>query len=163
MFKDDVCVRRWLDGLAESTGENRLPLLHGFFEFASVGPSEAVEFQRQDPLDYRFVDTVYKWVENRNLAMSTMETRVGCVRGFFLANRAPLPKDKHRFHSSKEPVIGRTFRNEFIGQEPKISAKEAIERARGITYLLPVPADLMPKLQAQATERNTMRLELKGF
>ena len=36
-----------------------------------------------------------------------------------------------------------------IEQEPEISAEEAIERARGITLLLPVPADLMPKLQAQ--------------
>ena len=39
-----------------------------------------------------------------------------------------------------------------IEQEPKVSAEEAIERARGVTYLLPVPVDLMPKIRQQSTE-----------
>jgi len=39
-----------------------------------------------------------------------------------------------------------------IEQEPEITAKEAIERARGVTYLLPVPVDLMPKIQNKSSE-----------
>jgi len=39
-----------------------------------------------------------------------------------------------------------------IEQEPSLSAREALERARGITILVPVPSDLMPKLQEQAKE-----------
>jgi len=30
---------------------------------------------------------------------------MGCVRGFFLANRAPLPYDRHKFRSDKVPVV----------------------------------------------------------
>lgn len=106
MFQEDVCVRKWLGGLAVDTARNRLPVLKSFFEFAGVGSSEAVEFQRDNPSSYRFVDLAYKWVESRNLAASSMRTRVGGIRGFFLANRAPLPSDKHRFHSDREKVVG---------------------------------------------------------
>jgi len=106
MFEADVCVRRWVQGLAESTVENRVPLLKSFFEFVGVQPCEAVEWQRAKPVDYRFVDAIYEWLKQYDLAVSTMETREGCVRGFFVANRVPLPEDKHRFHSSREPVFG---------------------------------------------------------
>jgi len=113
MFADDVCVRKWLRGLAEGTVVNRLAVLKRFFEFASVGPSEAVGFQRNNLSSYRFVDLAYEWVESRSLASGSMRTFVGCVRGFFLANRAPLPSDKHKFHSDRERVVGELSVDEF--------------------------------------------------
>ena len=77
-------------------------------------PSEAVEHMRLHPNDYRFVDAAYEWLEgNGNLMVSTMACRVSVVRGFFLANRVPLPKDKHGFHSEKEPVPGELTVDEF--------------------------------------------------
>jgi len=113
MFQDDVCVRKWLSGLAERTAVNRLPVLRSYFEFVGVGPGEAVRFQRENPSDYRFVDSAYKWVERRSLAASSMKVFVGSVRGFFLANRAPLPSDKHKFHSDRERVVGELNVGEF--------------------------------------------------
>lgn len=113
MFQEDVCVQKWIGGLADRTATNRLPILKRFFEFVDVGPSEAVGFQRGHPNDYRFVDGAYKWVESLSLAASSMKVFVGTVRGFFLANRAPLPSDKHRFHSDKERVIGELTVEEF--------------------------------------------------
>jgi len=113
MFQDDMCVRKWLSGLAERTAVNRLPVLKSYFEFVGVGPSEAVEHQRLNPNDYRYVDSAYKWVEGRNFAASSMKVFVGSVRGFFLANRAPLPSDKHKFHSDRERVVGELTVDEF--------------------------------------------------
>lgn len=107
MDLEDACVRRWLSGLAESTGENRLPMLEDFFEFIGFGPSEAVEFQRLHPNDYGFVDSLYEWLKgNSNLMVSSMKSRASTIRGFFLANRAPMPRDKHTFHSDRAPVLG---------------------------------------------------------
>jgi len=113
MFREDVCVQRYLDGLAKSTQQIVLPLVESFFGFANVGPSEAVEFMRAHPTDYCYVDSAYKWVEKGDLAASTMRNRVSLIRGLFLANRAPLPADKHRFHSDKQPVIGELTIDEF--------------------------------------------------
>lgn len=42
-----------------------------------------------------------------------MRTRMGMVRGFFVANRVPLPKDKHRFHADEEPVMGELLVDDF--------------------------------------------------
>lgn len=113
-FYEDTCVRRYLGGLADSTAENRLPLLEDFFEAVVSRPKEAVEFQKENPGSYRFVDLAYAWVEkNGNLSVSSMKGRVGMVRGFFVANRAPLPEDRHRFHSDKEPVMGELSVDEF--------------------------------------------------
>ena len=112
--RDEACLGRWLGGLAQSTGQVNRPLIEKFLAFCGVGAGEAVEFQHGSPGDYRFVDEAYKWLEqNQNLSVSTMETRMGVIRGFFLANRAALPKDKHRFHSDKEPVIGELTVPEF--------------------------------------------------
>ena len=113
MFESDGCVQRWLRGLAESTGENRLRVLKSFFDFAGVSPSEAVVFQREHPDDYKLVEVVYDWLDSRSLRINTIKTQLGCVRGFFLANRAAMPKDKHRFHSKREPVVGELSVEEF--------------------------------------------------
>ena len=107
-------LERWLGGLAESTRRGNLPLLQGFLEFSRVDADEAIGWQTAHPGDYRFVDLAYEWIEkNGNLSVSTMETRMGVVRGFFVANRAGLPQDKHRFHSDKEPVVGELSVEEF--------------------------------------------------
>lgn len=106
MFLDDPYVVKWLGGLAESTKRNRLPLMNSFFDFIGSSPGEAVEFQKGNPMSYKFVDLAYKWIEEGNLGVGTMHIRVSMINGFFIANRVPLPKDRHKFHSDKEPVFG---------------------------------------------------------
>lgn len=54
---------------------------------------------------------------------------------------------------SERPTVSEIQRaTRLIEQEPEITAKEAIERARGVTYLLPVPIDLMPKIREKSAE-----------
>ena len=107
-------VERWRLGLAASTARANLPLIEGFFQFCEVSAEAAIDWQNAHPGDYRFVDAAYQWIEqNPHLSVSTMETRMGIVRGFFVANRAGLPQDKHRFHSDKEPVVGELSVDEF--------------------------------------------------
>ena len=81
------------------------------------------------------------------------------LKGLLEVKRAPISEEKKTeiaITASKlpePPTVGEIQRaTRIIEQEPETSAKEAIERARGITYLLPVPADLMPRIQAQASE-----------
>lgn len=108
MFEDDPAVQLWLSGLAESTKANRLPLIQRFFKFVGVKPSVAVEWQRKNPMSYKFVDGLYDWVDkDGNLGANTKKDRVSIGRGFFLASRVPLPKDtrNRRFHSDKVPVL----------------------------------------------------------
>jgi len=53
----------------------------------------------------------------------------------------------------ERPTVGEIQRaTRLIEQEPEITAEEAIERARGVTYLLPIPVDLMPKIREKSTE-----------
>lgn len=73
--------------------------------------------------------------------------------------RAPIPEDKKiEIAITASQLADRPSTSEIqratriIEQEPKISAEEAIERARGITYLLPVPVDLMPKIRTKSSE-----------
>lgn len=113
MFRDDPCVVRWVGGLAESTSENRLPLLEDFSAFVGMTPSEMVEWQRKHPLNYMLVDRVYEWNDRYPLRVSTKRSRGSTIRGFFVANRAPMPVDKHRYHSRKEPVWGKLTVDEF--------------------------------------------------
>jgi|GEM_PF-3594463 len=112
-FVKDPCVSRWLKGLAERSRGDCAAVLERFFRFAGFEPVRAVEFQRANLNSYVFVDRAYEWVEGRKLRVRTMKTQVGIVRGFFLANRAPLPRDKHRFHSEKMPVVGELSIAEF--------------------------------------------------
>jgi len=112
-FEVDGCVRRWLDGLSPRSVRSHLPLLLKFFGFCGVSAVEAVEFQRVNALSYRFVDAVYEWFNGQNLGAGTKRFRASMVRGFFLANRVPLPKDKHRFRSEKAKVVGELTVDEF--------------------------------------------------
>jgi len=113
MFQEDATVKRYASGLAATTAKTRLPVLKSFLEFVGLEPTEAVEFQRKNPMSYRFVDLAYDWLKGRNLQISSMQTKMGTLRGFFLANRAPLPKDRHRFHSEKAPVVAELTVEEF--------------------------------------------------
>jgi ParB/RepB/Spo0J family partition protein len=81
------------------------------------------------------------------------------LAGLLEVKRAPIPEEKKTelaVEASKMPEppsvteIQRATR--LIEQEPTLSAREALERARGITVLVPIPVDLMPKLKAQADE-----------
>lgn len=81
------------------------------------------------------------------------------LAGLLEVKRAPISEEKKTeiaitaSQMPERPSVSEIQRaTRIIEQEPETSAKEAIERARGITYLLPVPADLMPKLQQQARE-----------
>ena len=81
------------------------------------------------------------------------------LEGLLEVRRAPIPEDKKVelvVEATKMPEPPRVAEIEratrLIEQEPTLSAKEALEKARGITVLVPIPADLMPKLKAQADE-----------
>ena len=81
------------------------------------------------------------------------------LEGMLTVKRSPLSEEKKtelaitatKLH--ERPTVSEIQRaTRIIEQEPQISAEEAIERARGITYLLPVPVDLMPKIREQSSE-----------
>jgi len=112
MLRDEA-LRKYLEGLAESTAYNNKYVLRDFFGFEGLEPYEAVEWQRKNPLSYRFLDEAYKWLKESGNLVGSMKTKLGVVRGFFVANRVPLPKDKHRFHSVKAPVMGDLSVDEF--------------------------------------------------
>lgn len=105
-MSEEDCVKRWLSGLAESTQNRWPPILQDFFRFVKLSPVEAVKWQRLNPFEYRLVDAIYDWIEaHGGLALSTKKLWASIVRGFFGANRVPLPYDKHRFHSDRIPVV----------------------------------------------------------
>ena len=83
------------------------------------------------------------------------------LQGLLDIKRSPISEDKKSelaITASQLPELERPTVSEIqratriIEQEPKISVKDALEKARGVTYLLPVPVDLMPKIQNQAKE-----------
>jgi ParB family chromosome partitioning protein len=109
-------------------------------------------------------DNLQHWLEYYEQARS-ISTTVGTVptdmslRGMLEVKRAPIPEEKKAelvAEATKLPEppsvteIQRAAR--LIEQEPTLPAREALERARGITVLVPIPVDLMPKLKAQADE-----------
>jgi hypothetical protein len=71
--------------------------------------------------------------------------------------RAPIPEEKkvelavEASRMAETPSVTEIQRAaRLIEQEPELPAREAIERAKGITYLVPVPVDLAGKIRAQA-------------
>lgn len=93
--------------------------------------------------------------------VSTVDTRVEelPLRVVLETKRAPIPEEKkteltiEAAKMSEPPSVTQIERaTRLIEQEPTLSAREALERARGITVLVPIPVDLMPKLKAQAEE-----------
>ena len=81
------------------------------------------------------------------------------LAGLLEVKRAPIPEEKktelavEASKMSEPPSVTEIQRaTRLIEQEPTLSAREALERARGITVLVPIPVDLMPKLKAQADE-----------
>ena len=109
----DECLSRYLSGLSARSGSSRIGFLEDFFRFCECTASEAVAFQREDPLDYRFVDLAYRFLDTRHLTVSSKNTYFGVIRGFFVANRAPLPADRHVFKSDITPVVGELRLDEF--------------------------------------------------
>ena len=65
------------------------------------------------PLDPRFLEEAYRWLRQSENRISSKKTKVGVVRGFFVANWCQLPKNKHRFHSNKAPVMDELTVEEF--------------------------------------------------
>ena len=80
-------MERYLSSLSEENRARTSHLLMGFFRFAGVNPREAVCFQREHPMDYRFVDLAYEWLEQGELAVATKRSRFSMVNAFFLSNR----------------------------------------------------------------------------
>lgn len=78
-----------------------------FCEFVGLNPTQLVEFQRANPVSFRFVDAAFEWLEGRDLRYNTMNTQFTMVKSFFRANRCPLPSDGRRFRSSKAPIVGK--------------------------------------------------------
>ena len=81
------------------------------------------------------------------------------LEGLLHVKRSPISEEKKTelaITASKlpeRPTVGEIQRaTRLIEQEPEITAEEAIERARGVTYLLPIPVDLMPKIREKSTE-----------
>jgi ParB/RepB/Spo0J family partition protein len=81
------------------------------------------------------------------------------LRALLETTQAPIPEEKKAelvAEISRMPEPPRLTEIEratrLIEQEPTLPAREALERARGITVLVPIPVDLMPKLKAQADE-----------
>jgi len=81
------------------------------------------------------------------------------LKGMLEVKRSPIPDERKTelavtaSQMKERPTVSEIQRaTRIIEQEPEITAEEAIERARGITYLLPVPSDLMPSLQSKAEE-----------
>jgi hypothetical protein len=79
------------------------------------------------------------------------------LTGLLETKRAPIPEEKmaelavEASRMAERPSVTEIQRaTRLIEQEPELPAREAIERARGITYLLPVPVDLAEKIRAQA-------------
>lgn len=74
--------------------------------------------------------------------------------------RAPIPDDKKAEFAAElakpnpptAPVIQRATR--LVEQEPSLTAREAIDRARGINILVSIPEALMGKLKAQGDRWN---------
>ena len=135
MFREDVALKRYLDGLASISRVSRKAWVEDYFGFVGFEPTKAIEWQKQNPGDYRFVDSAYKWLEEGSLAVSSKQTKMGCVRGFFLANRTPLPNDHHRFHSDKTPVLGELSVDEFrqivFASNPTYAASSMVQFQSG--------------------------------
>ena len=106
-------VRRYLDGLVASSQGSRELILEKFLVYCKVGGDEAVGWQLGNAGSFRFLDLCYDWLDLGKLMVSSKKTLLGVVRGFFLANRVPLPQDRHRFKSEKAPVLGELRLDEF--------------------------------------------------
>lgn len=85
------------------------------------------------------------------------------LTGLLGVKRAPISDQKKtelaiattQYPESERPTVREIHRaTRIIEQEPQITAEEAIERARGITLLLPIPTDLMVHLKRYATNEN---------
>jgi len=102
-------VGRWLGNYPEGTQEDYawhlsrfLGWLSGREEFGDVTPDLLVQMQkvarqdRQDPdAEYRMVDLLAEFVKNSTLkGRSSRAQAFSIIRGFFEANRAPLPEDR---------------------------------------------------------------------
>lgn len=81
------------------------------------------------------------------------------LTGLLETKRAPITEKKKAelavaaSQMTERPTVTEIQKaTRIIEQQPDISAKEAIERAKGITCLLPVPADLMPLIRAKCVE-----------
>lgn len=102
----DVALKRYLDSLSPRSRVNRRSVLDRFFGFVGESASMAIEFQRDNPSSYRYVDLAYNWLSRSGITVSTKRTQMGSIRGLFIVNRCPLPADRHRFRSEVVPVVG---------------------------------------------------------
>jgi ParB family chromosome partitioning protein len=81
------------------------------------------------------------------------------LEGMLQVKRAPIPEEKkaelavEATRMERPPRVTEIERaTRFIEQEPELTAREALERARGINILVSIPEDLMGRLRAQARE-----------
>lgn len=81
------------------------------------------------------------------------------LSGLLEVKRAPIPEEKkvelavEATKMKKPPRVTEIERaTRLIEQEPELTAREALERARGINILVSIPEDLMSGLRVQAEE-----------
>ena len=98
-------MERYWNRLTEATAKKSTYILNKFFEFCQMSPDAAVEWQKQHPGDYRFVDLAIDWLREQKLAVSSKKGNWGMIKGFFLANRAPLPAERYHFKSEVRPTL----------------------------------------------------------
>ena len=98
-------MNRYMDRLSKRTKPIYLRILQNFFEFCNISPDEAIEWQKQHIGDYRFVDLALDYLRQKEVMVSTKHHTYATIKGFFLANRAPLPKEKLFFKSDISPTI----------------------------------------------------------
>jgi len=144
-------------------------VLEDFFEFAGLEPAEAVAWQKNHPLNPRFLEEAYRWLKESENRISSKKTKIGVLRGFFIANWCQLPKDRHRFHSDKAPVMDDLTVEEFraILRRSNFVYRSAFlmmfQSGSGVGELLYMNSDLASYIWSEVRRgANIIRLNMPG-
>lgn len=77
-------------------------------EFSNLGPEELIMWQRKHPGEYGFMDVVQEYIIQKHGTPGYKVKMYGCLRSFFLHNRAELPRDpSFRVKGDRPSVVGK--------------------------------------------------------
>jgi len=118
------CVDRWLGRLKANTANKSWYMFRGFIKwldncdspFSGFSPDELIDFQKGAVGEdrYSILDLLQSYLIERGGRASYKVRIYGCVRSFFIHNRAELPKDKSfKIRSEIPPVVGSLDVNTF--------------------------------------------------
>lgn len=111
------CLDRWLGRLNPNTAKRSWYMFRAFMGYLGrnggvlrkFGPDELVEYQKKAIGEdrYSILDLLQVYLTERD-GRASYKTRIyGCVRSFFLHNRAELPRDRSfKIRSEIPPVVG---------------------------------------------------------